>query len=236
MKKLFLKSLVFCTFAFSMLSCNETMDMYGENGQGRGLVQRKNPIDYEQFALDLDSLGALYERDVIVFGVPDIEYPSVIRLTANVMRKIGEKERNNAFVLITSDGIEKDSINGIRGVIPGNNENISPGSHEFKKSDYPFLIDDVTINWSNLGVSVSMEEGYPVTVRNIQTIVHLNYISISGEICVHDEPFSPDPFSGTKPIHEEYGFSGMSHENESWEIHPYSSPYPTPSDSLSIHD
>jgi len=231
MKKLFLKSLVFCTFAFSMLSCNETMDMYGENGQGRGLVQRKNPIDYEQFALDLDSLGALYERDVIVYGVPDIEYQSIIRLTESAMRRIGEREVGSTFVLITIDGIERDSIPSIRGAISGNYENITPGSHVFEKSIYPILPENTTISWSNQGADVSMPP-YTIISQNITIDASQENVSLSGRFSIHydtDDILFPIYIPGITPNPSNiiaYGFSGVSNEEDTWEIHPYAGPNP----------
>ena len=231
MKKVFYYCVVMFTFAVGMMSCSETMGLYEDEGFGMKVAQRQFPVDYDQLANDLDSLGLLYGRDVIVYGVPDIEYQSVLKQTANVMRSISDKEVGNVFVLMTDDEIVKDSLSGLKGINPGSNENIPDGSHVFLKTDYSFLLDNVTVSWGNNGTFVSMPEGYATTLRNLNVVVNTDYLRISGELSVYDEPFSSDTISAdTLAILGVYGFSGMTHDEHSWEIHPFASPYPTPDD------
>lgn len=226
MKKVFYYCVVFFTFAVGMMSCSKTMGLYEDEGFDMKVAQRQFPVDYDQLANDLDSLGLLYGRDVIVYGVPDIEYQSVLRQTANVMRRIGEKEKNNTFVLITSDGIEKDSISGLRSIYPNTNEYVTEGSYSFKKGEHLGLISNVTVNWSNQGVSVSLDEGFSHTLRNSIMLVFSDYVSIGGEISVHDTPIMSNTLNNLNSGISVYAFSGLSNDEHSWEIHKHTNPIP----------
>lgn len=221
MKKVFYFCVVFFTFAVCMMSCSETMGLYEDEGFGMKVAQRQFPVDYDQLANDLDSLGLLYGRDVIVYGVPDIEYQSVLKLTANAMRSISEREVGNCFVLITDDEIVKDSLSGHRSVNPESNENVEPGSHTFFKTPGSFLVADITISWSNQGAFASITDGYYINARHIDMIVESDCVRIDGHVSVvkdgeivYFDPVTHDPLYSIA-----YGFSGVS--NDSWEIHLY---------------
>ncbi len=228
MKKLFNCYLVLFTFAFGMMSCSDTMGLYSDEGIDTKVLPRRFPIDYGRLANDLDSLGLLYGRDILVYGVPDIEYQSVLKLTANAMRSISEREVGNCFVLITDDEIVKDSLSGHRSVNPDSNEYVTTGSYTFEKIIYPFLLEDVTIGWSNHGPSVSMI-GYTINARNIRMEVSPDFVTLSGHFSVIVDSIISHP-SNNMTSWPAYGFYGVSGEEDTWEIHPFAEPYPTPGD------
>lgn len=186
MKKLFLKCFVFCTFAFGMFSCSETIGLY--NDEDSFYMKKVKLLESEMERLC--EISSMYEIPIsIVDNYRPLDEETYNKLTHKIQTIVNEHNKGEMYIILSNGEVFIRSILDPESVLSAPTEHITPGSCEIicNSAIPPQCV--LSVNWSSSGGTlVETNNPYYITSCVVNCTIGSEYLTFDGRFVLHSEP------------------------------------------------
>lgn len=196
------KYLILCVSLalISLTSCNESFEELDDVQQTAEQKIREELDDA------LSALSEIYDRSVVVVEMPTADNSETIAKVEEAMKSIGDDKKEERYVVVSINDVFVSDLVDELSLMSQQTENLTPGSHTFKTTKYPFLPCDLRIKWDNYGIYAEGGAGYDCILRYVYVFNFSSGTNIDGRVTLLGYG------GGT------YNFSGFTNDDNTWTI------------------